>query len=199
MRAPFLRRPQTAPFLDRQGGQESRSVPALTSSTSYPTFVQVAGPGVLFEWRVFLLCRACRARLCSLVTVLGSEWLSSREASELLGVSVRTLSRAARSGSVSAERGAGGRWLIERASALAWLCSDPVPRRVRLRPDRYGSVDRRPHVELLDATGLSDRELAAQLRVAVSKLRRWREVGVANLYVARIRALTDERGSGRGS
>jgi excisionase family DNA binding protein len=199
MRAPFLRRPQTAPFLDRQGGQDSRSVPALTSSTSCPTFVQVAGPGVLVEWQVFPPCRDSPARLCWLVTVLGPEWLSSREASELLGVPVRTVSRAARSGSVSAVRRPGGRWLIDRASALAWLCSEPVPRRAQLRPDRYGSVDRRPHVELLDATGLSDRELAAQLGVAVSKIRRWREVGVANVYVARIRALTDERRSGRGS
>ena len=115
-------------------------------------------------------------------------WVSSAEASGLTGASRSKVVRAARSGVVSARKGPGGRWLIDRSSLAAWMVPVALGH-ARVRSDRYVSLDRRPHVALLEAVGLADEELAAVLGVAVSRVRRWRSAGVPNLYVGRLRYL----------
>jgi excisionase family DNA binding protein len=121
-------------------------------------------------------------------------WLTVGEASGLLGVPVWRVSEMVRWGGLLARRDGGGDWLIERAELAAWSLSSPAPRRVRVRADRYVSRDHRPHVDLLEAVGLADAELAFAVGVAARRVARWHEHGVPNLYVARLRALI---GSGR--
>jgi hypothetical protein len=125
--------------------------------------------------------------------VLAAGWVSSAEACELSGVSRSRVVRAARSGVLVARKGSDRRWLIDRASLAAWPVP-VVPGRAKVRSDRYVSAGRRPHVELLAATGLADEDLAVRLGVAVSRVRRWRSAGVPNLYVGRLRCFLDQGG-----
>jgi hypothetical protein len=97
-------------------------------------------------------------------------------------------------GGLLAQRDRGGDWLIDRAELATWSLSSPAPQRVRVRADRYVSLDHRPHVDLLEAVGMTDAELAAAVGVAARRLARWHDHGVPNLYVARLRALI---GTGR--
>lgn len=121
------------------------------------------------------------------------DWLTTQEAADLLGLSAWTLAGAVRSGVLRAERHAGRRWRIARDDLERWVLSTRVTNRLMApRRDRYVSPDRRPHVELLDETGLSDDSLAELLGVSRDRVRRWREHGVPNLYVARLRRIAGQ-------
>jgi excisionase family DNA binding protein len=135
-----------------------------------------------------------------LVAFVSGRWgLGCAEVAEELGLSVWQVRRLAESGDLPAER-VGRRWVFDPGVVAAW--QDPgttvgvrrVQRSVMVPSYRYLSPDRRPHVELLESMGLSDEEVATALGVAVSKVRRWHEHGVASNCVGRLRCLAERLG-----
>lgn len=89
----------------------------------------------------------------------------------------------------------GRRWRIGLADLDSWVRSRPAGGVVYVAPGRYVSVDRRPHVDLLERSGLSDGEVARTLGVSAARVARWRQAGVPNLYVMRLSRLVEAEGS----
>jgi excisionase family DNA binding protein len=140
-----------------------------------------------------------QAESASVAHVSGRRGLGCSDVAQELGLSVWQVRRLAESGDLPAAR-LGRRWVFDPAVVTAW--QDPgatvgvrrIQRSVMVPSYRYVSPDRRPHVELLESLDLTDDEIAAALGVAVSKVRRWHEHGVASNCVGRLRALAERFG-----
>ena len=123
-------------------------------------------------------------------------WVTVTEGAALLGVSRSRVLRALRWGVLSGRRERRNLWLVDGEALMVWSLGRRVGVGVAaVRSDRYVSVDGRPHVELLDRSGLTDEEIAAAVGVDARRVVRWRERGVPGLYVACVRQLSEAAGT----
>jgi excisionase family DNA binding protein len=113
----------------------------------------------------------------------------------VVGVRVDRVYEALRSGDLAGDRLRGGRWRVDRDEVERWVMSRRVVSDCVPGPARYGSISRRPHVDLLAASELDDHALAEVLGVTATRISRWRLFGVPNLYVARLRQVVEDRHS----